>query len=57
LALHVGFSAAQLRHALNFMEALLACPAKHKTLAAFTRLLRLPHADEYVLADFFRCCP
>src|SRR5688572_14150859 len=57
LALQLGFSAPQLRHALNFMEALLACNAKHKTLAALTRLLRLPHADAYALADFLRVSP
>jgi hypothetical protein len=57
LALQLGFSAAQQRHALNVIEALLVCPAKHKTLAALTRLLRLPHADEYALADFFRVSP
>lgn len=53
----VGFSEAQEQHALNFIEALLVCPAKHKTLAALTRLLRLAHADEYALADFFRVSP
>ena len=30
---------------------------KHKTLAALTRLLGLPHADEFALADFFRVSP
>ena len=53
----IGFSEAQERHALNFIEALLVCPAKHKTLAALTRLLRLDHTDEYALADFFRVSP
>lgn len=57
IALHVSFSSAQVRHALNVIEALLVCPAKHKTLAALTRLLRVPHADEYALADFFRASP
>lgn len=57
LALQVGFSAPQLRHALNCIEALLVCNAKHKTLAALTRLLRVAHADEYALADFFRQSP
>jgi hypothetical protein len=45
LPLLVNFTPAQQRHALNFIEALLVCPAKHKTLATLTRLLRLPHAD------------
>ncbi len=52
-----GLSAAQLRHALNFVDAILVCTAKHKTLAALTRLLRLDHADEYAWADFFRVSP
>jgi peptidoglycan/xylan/chitin deacetylase (PgdA/CDA1 family) len=53
----IGFSPAQLRHALNCIEALLVCTSKHKTLSALTRLLRLPHADEFALADFFRASP
>lgn len=53
----IGFSPAQLRHALNCVEALLVCASKHKTLSALTRLLRLPHADEFALADFFRASP
>jgi hypothetical protein len=53
----VDFSPAQLHHALNFIEALLVCTSKHKTLSALTRLLRLPHADEFALADFFRVSP
>jgi hypothetical protein len=57
LPLLAGFSAAQLRHALNFIDALLVCTAKHKTLAALTRLLRLDQADEYAWADFFRVSP
>jgi hypothetical protein len=57
LPLLVGFSDAQLQHALNVIEGLLVCPAKHKTLAALTRLLWRPHADEYALADFFRRSP
>ena len=56
-SLALGLSASQMRHVLNCIEALLVCPAKHKTLAALTRLLRLPHADEYALADFFRVSP
>jgi hypothetical protein len=50
----VVFSPAQLRHALNFVEAVLVCTARHKTLAALTRWLRLDDADEYAWADFFR---
>jgi hypothetical protein len=57
IPLLVNFTPAQQRPALNFIEALLVCPAKHKTLAALARLLRLPHADEYALADFFRVSP
>jgi hypothetical protein len=30
----LGFSDAQQRHALNFIEALLICPGQHKALAA-----------------------
>jgi hypothetical protein len=47
----IGFSPAQLRPALNCIETLLVCTARHKTLAALTRWLRLDHADEYALAD------
>ena len=53
----IGFSPAQLRHALNCIEALLVCTSKHKTLSALTRLLRLPHADQFALADFLRTSP
>jgi len=53
----VGFSSAQIRHALNCVEALMVCTSKHKTLSALTRLLRLPHADKFALADFFRASP
>jgi hypothetical protein len=52
-----SFSPAQLRHALNFLEALLVCSAKHKTLAALTRLLQVDHADQFALVDFFRVSP
>lgn len=52
--LRIGFSPAQQRHALNVIEALLVCPLKHKPLCALMRLLGLPHADEFALADFFR---
>ena len=51
------FSATQWRHALNLIEALLVCTARHKTLAALTRWLRVPHADEYAQADFLRVSP
>lgn len=54
LPLLVNFSRAQQHNALNFIEALLVCQAQHVTLAALTRLLRLPHADEFAFADFFR---
>jgi len=54
LPLLIAFSPAQTRHVLNCLEALLVCQHKHKTLSALTRLLRLPHADEFALADFFR---
>ena len=57
MPLAAGLSPAQLRHALNFIEALLVCSAKHKTLTALTRLLRLDHADHFALADFFRVSP
>lgn len=51
------FSEHQQRHALNVVEAPLVSASKHKTLAALTRLLVVPHADEYALADFFRRSP
>lgn len=57
IPLLVGFSPAQTHHALNCIEALLVCASKHKTLSALTRLLRLPHADHFALADFFRTSP
>lgn len=57
LPLLIGFSPAQQRHALNVIEALLVCPFKHKTLSALTRLLGLPHADHFALADFLRVSP
>jgi DDE superfamily endonuclease len=57
IPLLAGFSAPQLRHALNFVDAILVCIARHKTLAALTRLLRLDHADEFAWADFFRVSP
>lgn len=57
LPLLIGFSPTQQRHALNVIEALLVCPFKHKTLTALTRLLGLPHADHFALADFFRASP
>jgi len=57
IPLLVGFSPAQLRHTLNFIEAVLVCSAKHKTLATLTRLLQVAHADHFALADFFRVSP
>ncbi len=57
IPLLIGFSPAQQRHAVNFIEALLICGSKHKTLSALTRLLHLPHADQFALADFFRTSP
>src|SRR5438132_443440 len=57
LPLLFNFSPAQQRHALNFIEALLVSASKHKTLRQLTSLLRLPHADEFALADFFRASP
>jgi len=58
LPLLINFSEAQRRHALNLIEALLVCGAlKHRTLAALTRILRVPHADQYAAADFFRASP
>ncbi len=53
----VNWSPAQQRHALNFIEALVVSQRKHKTLRHLTSLLRLPHADEFALADFFRASP
>ena len=53
LPLVAGFSPAQLRHALNFIEALLVCSAKPKTLSALTRLLRLDHADQDHVIELF----
>lgn len=57
LPLLISFTPAQQRHALNVLEALLVCPFKHKTLSALTRLLGLPHADPFALADFLRVSP
>lgn len=52
LVLHL--SEPQQRHALNVVGALLVCGSKHKTLTTLTAMLRLPHADHFALADFFR---
>lgn len=53
-----GLSEPQQRHALNVVAALLVCTMlKHRTLAALTRVLRVPHADAFALADFFRASP
>lgn len=57
IPLLANFSLQQQRHALNVIEALIVCPAKHKTLAALTRLLRCQHADQFACADFFRQSP
>lgn len=53
----LNFSAAQQRHVLNVIEALLVCSVKHKTLSALTRVLQVEHADQFALADFFRVSP
>ena len=53
----IHWAPAQQRHALNFIEALLVSQRKHRTLRHLTSLLRLPHADEFALADFFRASP
>ncbi len=48
----------QHRHAMNLVAALLVCTRlKHRTLTALTRVLRVPHADPFALADFFRRSP
>lgn len=57
MPLLINFSVAQQRHALNFIEALMVSTSKNKTLRHLTGLLRLPHADEFALADFFRASP
>lgn len=57
LPLLVGLNAAQQRHALNFVGALLTCTAKRKVLTVLTAMLRVAHADHYALADFFRASP
>jgi hypothetical protein len=58
LPLLVELSGPQQQHALNVIEALLVCTRlKHRTLAALTRVLRVPHADQFACADFFRVSP
>ena len=58
LPLLAELSGPQQRHALNVVEALIVCTRlKHRTLAALTRVLRLPHADQFACADFFRRSP
>jgi len=71
LPLIATLSEPQQRHAhplegvsLNVVGALLVCPSKHKCLTTLTAmaprratLLRLPHADHFALADFFRQSP
>ena len=55
LSLITELSGPQQRHALNIVDALLVCTRlKQRTLAALTRVLRLPHADQFACADFFR---
>lgn len=55
LPLLVELNGPQQRHALNMVAALLVCTRlKHRTLAALTRVLRVPHADHFACADFFR---
>jgi len=55
LPLLVELTGPQQRHALNVVAALLVCTRlKHRTLAALTRVLRVPHADQFACADFFR---
>ena len=58
LPLLVELNSSQQRHALNVVAALLVCTRlKHRTLAALTRVLRVPHADLFACADFFRVSP
>ncbi len=58
LPLLVELNGSQQRHALNVVAALLVCTRlKHRTLAALTRVLRVPHADQFACADFFRVSP
>jgi hypothetical protein len=58
LPLLVELNGPQQRHALNVVAALLVCTRlKHRTLAALTRVLRVPHADQFACADFFRDSP
>lgn len=40
------------RPCYRFVEASLTCPANRETIAALTCLLRLPHTDNYALADY-----
>jgi hypothetical protein len=55
LPLLAEFSGPQQQHALNIIEALLVCTRlKHRTLAMLTRVLLVPHADQFACADFFR---
>ena len=54
LPLLLHLSEPQQRHALNVVGALLVCGSQHKTLTTLTAMLRLPHADHFALADFFR---
>ncbi len=54
MLLLIQLSEPQQRLALNVVGALLVCGSKHKTLTTLTAMLRLPHADHFALADFFR---
>lgn len=47
-------SAPQQPNALNVVGALLVCSSKHKCLTTLTAMLRVPHADHFALAEFFR---
>jgi hypothetical protein len=57
LPLLIGLSAAQQRHVFNVVDALISGISKYKVLTAITRMLLLPHADHYALADFLRRSP
>jgi len=55
LPLLVELNGPQQRHALNVVGALLVCTRlKQRTLTTLTRVLRVPHADHFACADFFR---
>lgn len=54
MPLIAAMSEPQQRHALNVVGAVLVCASKHKCLTTLTAMLRVPHADHFALADFFR---